>query len=93
MNDIWTNNDKSAATIPAAILPTVNAVERLISWEAVSINDLPVIKMGFLEQDKRGELIAVAKMRPGEGEWTPEDILRLDQAIAKIVARNLGDNT
>lgn len=49
--------------------------------------------MGFLEQDKRGELIAVAKMRPGEGEWTPEDILRLDQAIAKIVARNLGDNT
>lgn len=47
--------------------------------------------MGFLEQDKRGKLIATAKMRPGEGKWTPEDILRLDEAIAKIVARNKSD--
>lgn len=54
MKNIPSSPANRESIMPAAILSTVNAMERLFSGEHVGINDLPGIKADFVEDIENG---------------------------------------
>lgn len=91
MLNIPENHSETKSTIPKAILPTIDAMDRLLSGEHVSINDLPAIKADFTEAIENG----TAKCGTGGQEgvpWTKEARQRMQKAVAKFLLERDKDN-
>lgn len=84
MKNIPSSPANRESIMPAAILSTVNAMERLFSGEHVGINDLPGIKADFVEDIENGTAncwTVGQKLTP----WTPQARKRLKKAVARFV--------
>jgi hypothetical protein len=93
MNNIWTNNNKSAATIPAAILPAINAMDRVLSGEGVNINELPAMKGDFTEAIENGTA-SCGTAGQNFAPWTKEARMNLKKAVARfLLERDKDDKT